>query len=189
MQLRMFHRGIPPSRCRVSLSRPRFHGNRQYRRPQRRAHQQHRALLGVCHEHIAGLGSIELNIEDRLARLANRISTEDAARIRGSLSARIPIPSIEEQRGVQLTDARAGAALVGELRDMHAASVADHESLVDDFNVYLIQVIPVDDDEDAGPLSLATQDSRTRSVERLVAGSLWPWIRGRFVMPGERRSR
>jgi hypothetical protein len=72
---------------------------------------------------------------------------------------------------------------------MHAASVADHESLVDDFNVYLIQVIPVDDDEDAGPLSLATQDSRTRSVERLVAGSLWPWIRGRFVMPGERRSR
>jgi hypothetical protein len=41
---------------------------------------------------------------------------------------------------------------------------------VDDFNVYLIRLIPVDDDEDAGPLSLATQDSRTRSVERLVAG-------------------
>jgi hypothetical protein len=73
----------------------------------------------VCHEHTAGLGSIELtptvearlafwrNIEDRLARLANRISTEDAARIRGSLSARSPIPSIEDQRGVQLTNARA----------------------------------------------------------------------------------
>jgi hypothetical protein len=112
---------------------------------------------------VAGLGSIELtptvearlafwrNIEDRLARLANRISTEDAARIRGSLSARIPIPSIEEQRGVQLTDARADAELAGELRDMHAARVADHESLVDDFNVYLIRVIPVDDDEDADP--------------------------------------
>jgi hypothetical protein len=67
----------------------------------------------VCHERIAGLGSIELT------------------------------PTVE---------ARADAELAGELRDMHAASVADHESLVDDFNVYPIRVIPVDDDEDARPL-------------------------------------
>jgi hypothetical protein len=113
---------------------------------------QRTAILGATDAYGRGPAGILARHRGPAGKLANRIGTEDTARVRGSLSARIPIPSIEEQRGVQLTNARADAELAGELRDMHAASVADHESLVDDFNVYLIRVIPVDDDKDAGPL-------------------------------------
>jgi predicted component of type VI protein secretion system len=96
----------------------------------------------VRHEHLVGLGSIELpmmvearlafwrTLEDRLARLGNRISADDSAKVRGALFARIPMPSIDEQRAVQLANAEADAELAGKLRDRHAASVADHERFV-----------------------------------------------------------
>jgi hypothetical protein len=95
----------------------------------------------VRHEHVAGLGAIELEmtvearlafwrkVEDRLVKLANRIG-DNVGRIRGELFARIPMPSIDEQRAVQLANAKADAELAGKLHDMHDASVADHERFV-----------------------------------------------------------
>jgi hypothetical protein len=93
----------------------------------------------VHHAHLAGLGSIALPltvedrlafwraVEDRLARLGNRISADDTAKVRGNLFARIPMPSIDEQRAVQLAKAKADADLAGTVRDMHAESVANHQ--------------------------------------------------------------
>jgi hypothetical protein len=37
------------------------------------------------------------------------------------------MPSIEEQRAVQLANAKVDAELAGKVHDMHAVSVADHE--------------------------------------------------------------
>jgi hypothetical protein len=95
----------------------------------------------VRHEHIAGLGSVAVpptvegrltfwrKVEARLAKLGNRVNGEDAGRIRGQLYARIPMPSIEEQRAVQLSVAMADAQTLTTVRDMHAEGVALHERL------------------------------------------------------------
>ena len=93
----------------------------------------------VRQDHIAGLGSVGMpptvadrltfwrKVEDRLAKLGNRLSAEDAARIRGALFARIPMPSVDEQAAVQLANAQADAKLFAALHDMHAAVVTDQE--------------------------------------------------------------
>jgi hypothetical protein len=92
----------------------------------------------VRQSHIAGLGSIALpmtvesrlafwrKVEDRLAKLGNVLG-DRAVKIRGELFARIPIPSIDEQRGVQLANARAHVEISERMRDMYAESVAGHE--------------------------------------------------------------
>jgi hypothetical protein len=99
----------------------------------------HRFAGKVRQEHIAGLGSVRMpptvadrlvfwrKVEERLAKLGNRINAEDAARIRGSLFARIPMPSADEQAAVQLANAQADAELFVALHDMHATVVADHQ--------------------------------------------------------------
>jgi hypothetical protein len=99
----------------------------------------HRVAGKVRHEHLAGVGSIEVpmtvesrlvfwrKVEGRLAKLGNRVSADDAARIRGALFARIPLPSVDEQAAVQLANAQADAKLFAALHDMHAAVVTDHE--------------------------------------------------------------
>jgi hypothetical protein len=66
-------------------------------------------------------------VEERLAKLGNRISADDAPRIRGALFERIPMPSADEQAAVRLANARTDAKLFAALHDMHAAVVADHE--------------------------------------------------------------
>jgi hypothetical protein len=95
----------------------------------------------VRHEHIAGLGAVEMppsvadrlvfcrKVEDRLAKLGNRLSAADLARIRGDLYARIPMPTADEQAAVQLANAQADAKLFATLHEMHAAVVADHQRL------------------------------------------------------------
>jgi hypothetical protein len=68
-------------------------------------------------------------VEDRLAKLGNRISADEAAPIRGALFARIPMPTADEQAAAQLANAQADAKLFATLHDMHAAIVADHQRL------------------------------------------------------------
>jgi hypothetical protein len=70
-----------------------------------------RRLAGkVRGEHVASLGSIETplsvagriafwqRVNDRLAKLSNRIDPEMQGKIRGDLHARIPMVTIDEQR-------------------------------------------------------------------------------------------
>jgi hypothetical protein len=95
----------------------------------------------IVHEHIAGLGAVAVpptvadrltfwrKVEDRLAKLGNRVTAVDLTRIRGALFERIPMPSADEQAAVQLANARTDEKLFAALHDMHAAVVADHQRL------------------------------------------------------------
>ena len=64
-------------------------------------------------EHIASLGSIDAEVSvcerlafwaklpERIARLANRVGSDEHAKIYGALHARIPMVTAEEQRAIQ----------------------------------------------------------------------------------------
>lgn len=93
-------------------------------------------------EHIAGLGSIAASpsvadriafwaaLHERLAKLSNRIDAEAQAKILGAIHARAPMPTPDEQRAVQLDNAKADAVLWDGLRDLHASTAADHKGLI-----------------------------------------------------------
>jgi hypothetical protein len=94
----------------------------------------------VCHEHVAGLGPIEVppsvdarlafwrRLHQRLAMLSNRISADAQAKILGSVHARIAMVTTEEQRAVQLRNAEADERFWTSLRDMNRESVDGHKS-------------------------------------------------------------
>jgi hypothetical protein len=96
----------------------------------------------VRHEHIASLGSISatLSIADRiefwarlherLGRLSNRIDAEALGRLLGSVHERIPMPTIAEQRALQLENAQADARFWEGVQDMNATTVAEYKELV-----------------------------------------------------------
>jgi hypothetical protein len=92
----------------------------------------------VRHEHVVSLGSIETpltvaariafwrRLHERLARLSNRIDVE---KMLAAIHARIPMVTPDEQRSLQLENAKADAALFSGLHEMHAASIEDHKRL------------------------------------------------------------
>jgi hypothetical protein len=93
----------------------------------------------VRQEHIASLGSIALpptvasrmafwaRIHQHIAQLSNRV---DCNKILGALFARIPMPTAEEQRALQLENAKADAQFCGMLGDMCAERIEGHKALV-----------------------------------------------------------
>jgi hypothetical protein len=101
----------------------------------------HRADGRVRHEHVAGLGSIETSLRiadritfwnrlhERLARLANRIDAEAHAKILGAVHAKVPMVTADEQRALQLDNAKADAEFWDRLQDMHACTTEDHKGL------------------------------------------------------------
>jgi hypothetical protein len=79
----------------------------------------------VRHEHIAGLGSVEmpLSVEDRIAfwqRLHERLAKHHA---------RIPMVTLDEQRALQLRNAEADEQFWQGIHDMHAETVEGHKGL------------------------------------------------------------
>ena len=104
---------------------------------------QNRRIDGVVkHEHIASLGSIATppsvadrvafwqRLHERLAKLSNRVGAEDQGKILTAVHARIPMPTINDQRALQLENAKADAGFWAGLRDMHASTVQDHKGLI-----------------------------------------------------------
>jgi hypothetical protein len=95
----------------------------------------------VRHEHIASLGSIATppstthriafwsRLHERLARLANRIGGDAQAKILGSIHARVPMVTADEQRALQLENAKADSEFWLGSHDMHAGTAADHKAL------------------------------------------------------------
>jgi hypothetical protein len=95
----------------------------------------HRVDGRVWHEHIASLGSIEMppsvadrvafwqRVSDRLAKLSNRIDPMMQGKLRGDIHARIPVVTPDEQRALQLANAKADAETWGTLAEMHAGAV------------------------------------------------------------------
>jgi hypothetical protein len=73
----------------------------------------------VRYEHIAGLGSIVTpssvadriafwnRLHERLVKLSNRVDVDTEGKVLGAVHARIPMPTVDEQRAVQLENARA----------------------------------------------------------------------------------
>jgi hypothetical protein len=95
----------------------------------------------VRHEHVASLGSIETppmvanriafwaRLHERLARLSNRLDGETQGKVLGAVHARVPMPTADEQRALQLENAKADAEQWSRLHGMHAATAEDHKGL------------------------------------------------------------
>jgi len=93
-------------------------------------------------EHIAALGSILTppsvadriafwqRLHQRLGNLSNRIDAAAQAAILGAVHARVPMVTLDEQRALQLDNAKADARFWSSLADMHAATAEDHKRLI-----------------------------------------------------------
>jgi hypothetical protein len=96
----------------------------------------------VKQEHVASLGSIPLpltvagriafwaQLHARLARLANRISSEDHSKILGAVHARVPIPTAAEQRELQLENAKKDTGFWETLHGMHTAAIEQRKVVI-----------------------------------------------------------
>jgi hypothetical protein len=66
-----------------------------------------------------------------LAALGNRVGLDERARIYASLHARIPMVTLDGQRGVQEENAGDDERFWGVMQDMNAASAEGYKGLVD----------------------------------------------------------
>ena len=94
------------------------------------------------HEHIASLGSIHQppsvadrisfwrKLDERLAKLSNRLDAETYAQVLGSVHARIPMVTPEEQRSVQLANAKAEARNWESVAGVFEADAEDSKRLI-----------------------------------------------------------
>jgi hypothetical protein len=102
-----------------------------------------RRVAGKMHsEHIASLGSVDADvsvrerlafwiaIEERLARLGNRVGPDDRDKIIAALCARIPFLTPDDLRGVQEENAKDDETAWGGIRDLNASGVEQHKSLI-----------------------------------------------------------
>jgi hypothetical protein len=88
-----------------------------------------------AHGHIAGFGSVPdpasiadrvafwADLHDRLDRLGNRLGP-DLGKVMGMVHDRVPMPTPDEQRELQLENARADERLYSGLADWHADTAA-----------------------------------------------------------------
>jgi hypothetical protein len=96
----------------------------------------------VRHEHIAMLGSIILppsvadritfwaRLHERLAKLANRVTAEDHGKVLGAIHVRVPMVTPDEQRALQLENAKADARFWDNLAEMHGDVAQGHKGLI-----------------------------------------------------------
>jgi hypothetical protein len=114
---------------------------RQTRRLQVSLIETRRVAGKVRHEHVGGLGAVDVpptvadrvtfwrGLHERLSRLSNRIDPAMQGKILGEVHARIPMVTIDELRALQLENAEADAEFWESLRDMHQATADDNKGL------------------------------------------------------------
>jgi hypothetical protein len=95
----------------------------------------------VRHEHVATLGSIDwpptirnritfwAQLHGRLAALGNRLRPDNQANIMGAIHARVPIPTLDEQREVKLENTKADERAWSAMRNINAEQAQGHEGL------------------------------------------------------------
>ena len=96
----------------------------------------------VRHEHVAMLGTVDAppsiagrlafwqSLHERMALLGNRIDSATQAKLYGDIHARIPMVTPDEQRALQLDNAKADAQVWDTLADMHGDTVEGHQGLI-----------------------------------------------------------
>ena len=101
----------------------------------------HRVDGRVRHQHVASLGSIPIDpdisdrmafwiaLHQRLARLSNRISTDDHHKALGAIHERVPMVMADEQRALQRENAEYDLHFWSSLRDMKEGNIADNKKL------------------------------------------------------------
>lgn len=94
----------------------------------------------VRHEHVASLGSVDdppsvadrlafwKSLHERLARLSNRVDRALQATILGKVHERIPMVSADEQRALQLENAKGDEHFWGSLQTMNEDMVLGHKA-------------------------------------------------------------
>jgi hypothetical protein len=96
----------------------------------------------VQHEHIASLGAVPTppsvadriafwqHLHERLGKLANRVNAEAQGKVLGAIHAKVPMVTADEQRALQLENAKADAQFWDNMTGLHASTVEDHKGLV-----------------------------------------------------------
>jgi hypothetical protein len=96
----------------------------------------------VCNEHIASLGSVDVppsirsrltfwaKLHGRLATLDNRLDAEAQAKILSGIHARIPMVTPDEQRSLQMENAKADEEFWSLLREMGTEQIAGHKGVI-----------------------------------------------------------
>ena len=74
--------------------------------------------------------SVDGSLFERTARLSNRLSPEALNKVLGDIHARVPMPTPDEQRALQLENAKVDAEQWSAIRDMKASTMADRQKLV-----------------------------------------------------------
>jgi hypothetical protein len=104
---------------------------------------QSRRGVGKVHaEHIGALGSVDADVSvrsrlafwvklpQRLAALGNRLGADELPKIYAALHDRIPMVTADEQRAVQEENFKDDEHFWDALRELNAASVEEHKSLI-----------------------------------------------------------
>jgi hypothetical protein len=96
----------------------------------------------VLHEHIASLGSVDVPpsirgrltfwsaVHQRLTKLDNRVGPEAQAKILGSIHARIPMVTPDEQRALQLENAKVDEEVWSTFKEKSAEQIEGHKGLI-----------------------------------------------------------
>ena len=125
----------------------------------------------VCQTHVAGLGAIGFpqspadriafwtKLHQRLATLANRIDGATHGAILAAVHARIPMPTRDDQRAVQLDNARTDARVWEALSDAQADRIAGLKGLA----AHAAQAVAK-----AEPAAAKAADAALKAAERLA---------------------
>ncbi|SEB85140.1 hypothetical protein SAMN05444161_0006 [Rhizobiales bacterium GAS191] len=96
----------------------------------------------VRHEHVATLGAVPRpastadriafwsRLHHRLAKLSNRIDAEAQGKILGSVHAKISMPTADEQRALQMENAKADVQYWESMQAIHVGTATDHKGLI-----------------------------------------------------------
>jgi hypothetical protein len=96
----------------------------------------------VVAEHIGALGSVDAAVSlreriafwtklpGRLASLGNRVGPDEHAKLYAALYARIPMPTLDEQRSIQEENAKDAERFWDAMHDISASAIEGHNALI-----------------------------------------------------------
>jgi hypothetical protein len=125
----------------------------------------------VKHEHVGSLGSIVLSpdttdrivfwgrVYERLSNLSNRLGPDAWGKILGEIHGRVPMVTAEEQRALQLANAKADVEQWSAIRDMSAELAAGQEQVVAGLRESIA----------SGKKGAAEADAKAKTAEQRVA--------------------